>query len=152
MLTKYFSQLITVLVIISLQTIGYCETIKHGEGYITSADGVQLFYKVVGKGPDPIVVLHGGPGNTMFSVLPDFEPLEKKYTLIYYDQRGNGRSDLVEESEQLAISKHIEDLEAVRQHFNLNKLTLIGNSWGGLLISFYALKHQMSLIGAICHL
>ena len=151
MLTKYFSQLVTALIIISLQTIGHCKSIEPGEGYVTSADGVQLFYKVVGNGPDPIVVLHGGPGNTMFSVLPDFEPLEKEHTIIYYDQRGNGRSDLVEESEQLAISKHIEDLEAVRQHFNLNKLTLIGNSWGGLLISFYALKHPDKVERLVLH-
>lgn len=151
MLTKSFSFLITALVIVSLQTNGHCEPIEPGEGYITSSDGVRLFYMVVGKGPNPLVALHGGPGNTLFSILPDFEPLAKDHTVIYYDQRGNGRSDLVEESEQLAISKHIEDLEAVRQHFNLNKLTLLGNSWGGLLISFYALKHPDRVEKLILH-
>ena len=151
MLIKHFSLLITVLVILSLYTIGYCESIEPGEGYITSADGVRLFYKVVGKGPKTLVVLHGGPGNTMFSILPDFEPLAKKHTVIYYDQRGNGRSDLVESSEQLAISKHIEDLEAVRQYFNLKKLTLLGNSWGGLLVSFYAIKHPDKVEKLVLH-
>jgi len=151
MLIKHFSLLITVLVLLSLQTIGHCESIEPGEGYITSSDGTRLFYKVVGNGPKTLVVLHGGPGNTMFSILPDFEPLAKEHTVIYYDQRGNGRSDLVEGSEQLAISKHIEDLEAVRQHFNLNKLNLLGNSWGGLLVSFYALEHPDKVKRLVLH-
>lgn len=151
MLIKHFSLLITALLLISLKTNGHCESIEPGEGYITSPDGVRLFYKVVGKGPETLVVLHGGPGNTMLSVLPDFEPLAKEHTVIYYDQRGNGRSDLVENTKQLSISKHIEDIEAVRQHFNLDKMNLLGNSWGGLLASFYALKHPDRVNRLILH-
>ncbi len=111
------------------------------EGHIVTPDGVKLFYKVVGSGPEVLIVVHGGPGNTMHSVLNDFAPLAERRTVIYYDQRGNGGSDLIRDRDKLSIENHVADLEAVRKHFKLDKVTLLGNSWGGLLISFYAVAH-----------
>src|ERR671927_520344 len=89
------------------------ECLAQQEGYIQTADGVRLFYKIVGSGTQTLVVVHGGPGNTMQSILPDLEPLSKNRRVIYYDQRGNGRSDLLDDDDKkLSITKHIQDLEA----------------------------------------
>ena len=55
--------------------------------------------------------------------------------------RGRGRSGLIADNNRLALEYHIADLDAVRRHFDLQKLTLLGNSWGGLLISAYAAAH-----------
>ena len=122
-----------------------------GEGYIRTSDGVRLFYKIVGSGADTLVVVHGGPGNSLNSILADLEPLAQNRRVIYYDQRGNGRSDLVKDPDKLSISKHIEDLETVRTHFKLDKLTLLGNSWGGMLISFYAVAHPDRIERMVLH-
>jgi proline iminopeptidase len=130
---------------------GDCFAQTPSEGYITTPDGVRLFYKVVGSGSDTLVAVHGGPGNSLNSILPDLEPLAKKRRVIYYDQRGNGRSDLIKDRERLAISKHIADLETVRQHFKLDKITLLGNSWGGLLVSAYAAAHPDKVQRMILH-
>ena len=111
------------------------------EGYIAADDGTKLFYKMEGAGPQILIVVHGGPGNSLESVRPDFQRLSKGRTVIYYDQRGNGRSDLVDSADRLAINHYIADLDAVRRHFGLQKITLLGNSWGGLLISAYAAAH-----------
>lgn len=121
------------------------------EGYITAPDGVRLFYKVVGSGPETLVAVHGGPGNSLNSILPDLEPLAKNRTVIYYDQRGGGRSDLIKDGKKLSIQKHIEDLETVRQFFRLDKMTLLGNSWGGLLIAYYAVAHPDRVGRLILH-
>ncbi|MDQ3749039.1 MAG: alpha/beta hydrolase [Acidobacteriota bacterium] len=121
------------------------------EGYIRTSDGVRLFYKVVGNGAEILVAVHGGPGNSLTSIEPDLEPLAKNRTVIYYDQRGNGRSDLIKDRDKLAIAKHIADLEAVRTHFKLDKMTLLGNSWGGLLISYYAAAHPDKVERMILH-
>lgn len=121
------------------------------EGYIRTSDGVRLFYKIVGSGSDVLVAVHGGPGNSLNSILPDLEPLAKNRTVIYYDQRGGGRSDLIKDREKLSISKHIEDLEAVRLFFKLDKMTLLGNSWGGILIGFYAAAHPDKIERMIFH-
>ncbi len=111
------------------------------EGYIQTPDGVRLFYKVVGHGPSKLVVVHGGPGNSLSSVFADYAPFEKSHTVIYYDQRGGGRSDLIAEDEKLSIRHHIADLDAVRAHFGIERMNLIGNSWGGLLAATYAGAH-----------
>lgn len=111
------------------------------EGFIAADDGAKLFYKVEGSGPQTLIVVHGGPGNSLESVRPDFARLSKGRTVIYYDQRGNGRSDLIDDEARLAIGRHIADLDAVRRHFGLEKVILLGNSWGGLLISAYATAH-----------
>ncbi len=120
------------------QTSGDCLAQSPREDYITTPDGVRLFYKVVGSGAETLVAVHGGPGNSLNSILPDLEPLAMNRRVIYYDQRGGGRSDLIKDREKLSISKHIEDLEAVRLFFKLDKMTLLGNSWGGMLIGYYA--------------
>ncbi len=117
---------------------GECPAQQPREGHLRTLDGVNIYFKVVGSGPEVLIAVHGGPGNTMDSILPDLAPLANGRTVIYYDQRGNGRSDLIKDRDSLSISKHIADLEAVRTYFKLDKVTLLGNSWGGLLISFYA--------------
>jgi proline iminopeptidase len=112
------------------------------EGYISSTDDVKLFFKIRGLGRDTIVVLHGGPGLDIGYLAPDLEPLAESHVLIYYDQRGAGKSTLISDSVSVSIDKHIDDLEAVRQYFNLNKMKLLGHSWGALLAAQYVLKYQ----------
>lgn len=128
-----------------------CPAQSPREGFITTSDGVHLFYKIVGSGAETLVAVHGGPGNTMESILPDLEPLAKNRRVIYYDQRGNGRSDLIKDPQKLSISRHVEDLEAVRKFFKLDKLTLLGNSWGGMLIGFYAAAHPDKVERMVMH-
>lgn len=111
------------------------------EGFIAADDGTKLFYKIEGSGPEVLVVVHGGPGGSLESVRPDFGRLAKGRTVIYYDQRGNGRSDLIDDDERVGITYQVADLEAVRRHFKLKKMALLGNSWGGFLISAYAAAH-----------
>jgi proline iminopeptidase len=112
-----------------------------GEGYIMTPDKVRIFYKIVGTGSETLVMVHGGPGNSLESIRPDMEPLAKGRRVIYYDQRGQGRSELIKDGKKLGVEQHVADLEAVRQHFKLEKMSLMGNSWGGLLVSLYAVAH-----------
>jgi len=111
------------------------------EGFVTTDDGVRLFYRIEGSGPQTLVVVHGGPGFSLESIRPDFTPLTSHRRVIYYDQRSNGRSSLIDDPAKLAVSLHVADLEAIRRHFRLERMTLLGNSWGGLLISAYAAAH-----------
>ena len=111
------------------------------EGYLAGDDGTKLFYRIEGAGPQTLVVVHGGPAVSMESIRLDMEPLARGRRVIYYDQRGSGRSQLVEGDERLALERHIADLEALRRHFGFERMTLLGNSWGGLLISVYAAAH-----------
>ena len=111
------------------------------EGYLAGDDGTRLFYRIEGAGSQTLIVVHGGPAVSMESIRLDMAPLARGRRVIYYDQRGSGRSQLVEGDERLALAHHIADLEALRRHFGLERMTLLGNSWGGLLISAYAAAH-----------
>jgi len=135
---KYISILCVVL---SLCAAAAAQTRIPTEGYFTTPDNVKIFYKIEGGGSETVVVVHGGPGNSLESIRADFEPLAKGRRVIYYDQRGQGRSQLLSDGTKLGYEQHVSDLEALRGHFKLDKMTLIGNSWGGLLISLYAVTH-----------
>lgn len=101
--------------------------------------GIQLFERRVGAGP-PVVVLHGGPGAHHDYLLPGFDTLAGERTLIYYDQRGGGRSP-AKRAEPVGWREHVADLEALRTLWGLPRLTLVGYSWGGLLAMLYATEH-----------
>jgi proline iminopeptidase len=108
------------------------------EGYIDAGGGVRLFYRIVGSGRDTVVVLHGGPGFSMGYFAPDLEPLTVRHVLLFYDQRGTGRSTLVTDSGALDAQSFGDDLEAVRKHFRLRRLTLLAHSWGAAVAALYA--------------
>jgi proline iminopeptidase len=111
------------------------------EGYIESRDDVALYYRTLGEAVDTLVVVHGGPFVDHGYLAPDLEPLAETHVLIFYDQRGTGRSTLVSDPASLHIAEHIRDLEAVRHHFELGQMALLGHSWGALLAAAYAHAH-----------
>ncbi|HUF65069.1 MAG TPA: alpha/beta hydrolase [Gemmatimonadaceae bacterium] len=110
------------------------------EGYVVAADGARLFYRTIGDGPDTIVAVHGGPGLHM-GTLVSFEPLAAGGTVIFYDQRGGGRSSLPQHAEQVTAALHVSDLDAVLRHFSIGRATLLGHSWGAALAGLYAIEH-----------
>src|SRR3954454_19839974 len=72
-------------------------------------DGVKVWYTIEGQGGGPpIIVVHGGPGMDSGSLRGDLGPLEAKHRLLYYDQRGGGRSSLPAETKLLTIDHHVD--------------------------------------------
>jgi proline iminopeptidase len=108
------------------------------EGYVDAGGGVRLFYRLAGGGPDTVVVVHGGPGLTMDYLADDLAPMARRHALLFYDQRGAGRSSLVADSTALDGQRFVEDLEALRAHFRLGRLTILGHSWGAAVAALYA--------------
>jgi proline iminopeptidase len=103
-------------------------------------NGVHLHTRRVGDGP-AVVVLHGGPGAHHDYLLPQYDRLARGRALFYYDQRGGGRSPVPRET-PVGWREHVADLEALRLHWGIDRLTLLGYSWGGLLALLYALEHR----------
>jgi proline-specific peptidase len=111
------------------------------EGEVETDDGVRLYYRVEGEGPDTVVVLHGGPSLGHAYLAPDLVPLARGRVVVHYDQRGIGRSSPLTDPERLTIDRHVEDLDALRAHFGLERLTLLGHSWGAMLAARYGAAH-----------
>jgi proline iminopeptidase len=102
-------------------------------------NGVPLFTRTVGSGPD-VIVLHGGPGAHHDYLLPQFDLLTPGRRLRYYDQRGGGRSP-VERNVPVGWREQVADLDALIARWHAAPATLLGYSWGGLLALLYATQH-----------
>src|SRR6266496_5642537 len=100
----------------------------------------QLYYREVGRG-QPVIVLHGGPDFDHRYLLPELDRLADSFRLIYYDQRGRGLSRAHVQPDEVSLQSEITDLDAVRAHYQLETVAVLGHSWGGLLALEYALRH-----------
>jgi proline iminopeptidase len=111
------------------------------EGQV-AGDGASLFYRLVGSGPDVLVMIHGGPGMDMGYMVPDFGPLAAHHRLLFYDQRGGGRSERLRDDPALyTMAHHVADLEALRVRFGLARMTLVAHSFGPAIAAAYAIAH-----------
>ncbi len=113
-------------------------TMAPAEEYLP-VNGVHLFTRAVGSGPD-VVVLHGGPGAHHDYLLPQFDLLARGRRLRYYDQRGGGRSPVARDV-PVGWREQVADLDALLATWHLVPATLLGYSWGGLLALLYATRH-----------
>jgi proline iminopeptidase len=105
-------------------------------------DGAALFYRMVGAGPDVLVMIHGGPGMDMGYMVPDFGPLAARHRLLFYDQRGSGRSEILRDDPALyTMARHVADLEALRRRFGLERMTLVAHSFGPAIAASYAMAY-----------
>lgn len=102
--------------------------------------GVELFARWVGEGGPTVIALHGGPGASHDYLRPQFDLLARRRTILYYDQRGGGRSD-VPRDVPLGWREHVADLAAIASGSPHSPVTLLGFSWGGLLALLFATEH-----------
>ena len=129
----------------------YVVTSRSGPGAVTErraaprehfipVGNVQLYSREIGRG-QPIVVLHGGPDFDQSYFLPDMDQYSDSFRLIYYDQRGRGKSATGVQPEDVSIESDVADLDRVREYFRLGQAALLGHSWGAVLALEYAVRH-----------
>jgi pimeloyl-ACP methyl ester carboxylesterase len=107
-----------------------------------------LYFKTIGRGPDTVLVVHDGPARGMSSVAPDLDRLARTHVLVFFDQRGGGKTEMGElptggswMRHPLYLLQHTRDIEAVRMHLGLQTVNLLGFGWGGGLAALYATDH-----------
>ncbi len=109
------------------------------EGYFP-APGAQLYFRAIGDGT-PLVILHGGPDFSHSYLLPELDRLSIRFRLLYYDQRGRGRSSGAIAPEDVTIESEVDDIDRLRDYFGFGSIALLGHSWGVLLALEYATRH-----------
>lgn len=115
-------------------------------GYVTTSDSARLYYRVVGHGSDTIIAIHGGPGMDLESIYGDFAAaLSPRHVVIFYDQRGGGKSELPTDTSRLVAARQVQDLDELRRHFGLQRVTLMAHSYGPLLAASYAIAHPANV-------
>jgi proline iminopeptidase len=106
----------------------------------------RLFVRDVGDGP-AVVVVHGGPDFDHEYLLPELDRLADVRRLVYYDQRGRGRS-FAGEADDVTMRGEVEDLDAVRRELGLGSISVLGHSWGALV----AMEYALAFPAAVSHL
>jgi len=122
----------------------FATTALNADTFVDAGDGVRLWYAERGHG-SPVIVIHGGPGMDHATLAADLAPLERRHRVIYYDQRGGGRSTLPSDEALLTIDHHVRDLEALRQHLGLKKVTLLAHSFGPAIAALYAIRYPANV-------
>jgi proline iminopeptidase len=89
-------------------------------------------------------IIHGGPGVDHTSYKPCFSPLSYHLQMVYFDHRGQGRSARGPK-ETYTLENNVEDMEALRQYLGLEKIILIGSSYGGMVALSYAIKYPQNV-------
>ena len=107
------------------------------EGYVLTDEGLRLYYRVVGDGPQHVIVPLAS------SLVEDCDPLVDGRTLIFYDQRSRGQSDAVTNPDWISFAHEVRDLECVRRHFQLEHVDLLGWSYLGAVAALYAAEYPL---------
>jgi proline-specific peptidase len=112
------------------------------EGHIR-VDGAQVWYKVVGadKPGVPLLVLHGGPG-IPHDYLEPLEALADQRPVVFYDQLGCGNSDRPKDTSLWTIEHYVDELAKFRAALKLDRVHILGHSWGSMLAVDYMLRRQ----------
>lgn len=126
----------------------YCEAqTQIDTEFLIPIEKTNLYARVVGNPDKPIIItLHGGPG--AFNVDHEFyrDVFEKDYLMVYFDQRGCGKSDEFIDKTMLTTDQFVKDLDLVvdyiKSKYPNKKINLLGSSWGGMYGFLYLIKHQ----------
>jgi proline iminopeptidase len=110
--------------------------IPQAEGFATVPGGKIYWRKFGSGGKTPLLTLHGGPGSSHNYLLP-LQALADERPVIFYDQLGCGRADAPEEDSVYSIQRSVDELDAVRAALGLDRVVLLGHSWGALLAVEY---------------
>ena len=120
------------------------------EGMI-AVPGGRVWYQILGARSKaiPVLTLHGGPG-VPHDYLEPLGALGGERPVIFYDQLGCGNSDKPDDESLWTIPRFVDELAVVRESLELEKVHLLGHSWGTMLAADYMLRKRpkgvMSLV------
>jgi proline-specific peptidase len=111
--------------------------------------GHETWYRSIGDGPGiPLVCLHGGPGSTHVG-LTMLDPLADERRVVLYDQLGSGNSSKPSDPALWTVELFVSELANVRNALGLERVHVLGHSWGGMLAQEYALRQPRGLVSLV---
>ena len=117
-------------------------SIPFADGFLSFKDH-RVWYRIVGAKASetklPLLVLHGGPGGAHDYLEPISLLANDGRQVIFYDQLGCGLSDHIHNPDVWTVDLFVEEVDAVRKALGLDRLHILGQSWGGMLAMEYAL-------------
>lgn len=143
---KQFSYLIACLFLFSCSTKQLTAQNKNETIYslytssFVEVNGYKINIEVLGEG-DPIFFFAGGPGNSHDYMQGNFGQYYKKNKLVFIDHLGRGLSDNAANQSEYSVQNDVDVTEAIRKHLNLDKISLVGHSYGTVVAQAYAIQY-----------
>ncbi|MGE3920441.1 MAG: alpha/beta fold hydrolase, partial [Gammaproteobacteria bacterium] len=119
-----------------------------------SIRGTEIYFDIAGMQFAPtkngfeerpvLFLLHGGPGGSHLRFKLTSLELQDVAQLVFIDHRGCGLSKRTKTSEY-TLENNIEDIESLRRHLGLKKISVLGTSYGGMVAQGYAIRYQQNL-------
>jgi proline iminopeptidase len=134
----------------SLLVVASAHATQAENGTTFDGPGGKIYYEIIGSGKAiPLVLVNGGPGldHLYLHTSTAWDVFALNRRVIFYDQRGNGRSSPLKEGQSCTLADQIDNLGALRSHLGLEKMILLGSSWGGFLSMAYAARHPERVAG-----
>jgi proline iminopeptidase len=119
--------------------------VSQNEQTIDSGDS-KLHFRTFGTGK-PLLIINGGPGMNSGGFSFIAEELSKLgYQTITYDQRGTGKSTVAKaDNNSITMDLMVSDMENLRKHLKIEKWSILGHSFGGVMAAYYATKHPETI-------
>lgn len=138
-----YARLILLFFILAIAAPAEARPLEDGELRI-DLNGVEHWVRIAGAQhrTTPLVIVHGGPGGNVYTYERTVgRELEGFTTIVYYDQRGSGRSAAPDDPTDYKMPTIVADLEALRVALGVERINLLGFSFGGLVAMEYAVAH-----------
>ncbi|GGK72625.1 alpha/beta fold hydrolase [Mangrovihabitans endophyticus] len=105
--------------------------------------GISHWVRIAGAGKSefPLVIVHGGPGTSAHSLEEIGDRLAESVTVVLYDQRGCGRSEIPGDPATYTFAQLVDDLEDLRAALGYGRISLLGHSFGAVLAAEYTVTH-----------
>lgn len=120
-------------------------TIANGN-YVENIAGLDIHYIVKGQGP---VMVVGHPSSGKIGYELSLKPLEEKFSMVYYDSRGTGKSQIPEKITEYRPKNLVEEIEALRVKLGVKKIWLFGHSDQSAIALQYAVEYPKNVAGLI---
>ena len=142
---RFVSRCAVALLLLSLATGAHARpAAPSGPGKTFTTGGVTIWYEVRGTSTGrPLVMVNGGPGfdHTYVLCSDAWDAIARGRRVVFYDQRGNGRSSALRKGQSCTLGDQIADLDTLRRQLGAASIDLLGHSWGGYLVMAYAARH-----------
>lgn len=131
--------LVAFVSLLSLHVFAQSKDFHHPDGQYYTINSAKIWVEQKGTG-EPMVLISGGPGGS-HTGMHSFDTLSNVCKLIFFDAFGRGKSDQAKDVKEYSLARDIEDLEGLRKALKVEKIAVLGHSYGGVVAQGYALKY-----------
>lgn len=128
-----------------LTSFAWTQKLNNGN-FVAKIDGINIDYTIEGEGP---VMIVGHPKSGKIGYELSLKPLENKFTMVYYDPRGTGKSDAPDSLSQYNDEHLVNEINLLREHLDVNKIWIFGHSDQSVIALQYAVDHPENTKGLI---